>query len=330
MRPSMNGGGPPALTDAQRLELYYFLCLSRRFDERMVSLWKQGRGLGTSFSSRGHEGVSVGCGYALQQKDMAAPMHRNVGLHMVRGVPPGKLLANYLGRQAGATGGRDANLHGVGDLERNLIGFISHIPQSLPVALGAAMAFRYRGLPHAALTITGDGASTAGVFHETLNMAALYQAPLVVVLESNQYAYSTPTAQHSKVTDMTVKAAAHGLPVHSVDGNDVEAVFRSASQCLQSARKGQGPAFIEARTMRMMGHALHDGAEYVPPELLQEWEARDPVATYRVRMAKNGLAEAKLKSLEDRVEKEMDEAIAYAEECPFPTPESVVEGVYAS
>ncbi len=317
------------LSTSQRLEIYYFLYLTRRFDERMVSLWKQGRGLGTSFSARGHEAVSVGCGYALENDDMAAPMHRNVGTHIVRGVAPGKLLANYLGKSTGATRGRDANMHGVGDLDCNLIGFISHIPQSMSVALGAAMSFKYRGQPQAALTVCGDGASTAGTFHETLNMAAIYQAPLVIILENNQYAYSTPVDAHSAVSDLAEKASAHGVKAQVVDGNDVEAMYFATYEYLAQARKGGGPGLIEAKTMRMLGHALHDGAEYVPKALLATWENRDPVSRYRSKLQEIGLAETDLAEIEAQVELEMDEAITFAEDSPFPEASTVTEGVYA-
>ncbi len=317
------------LSTFQRLEIYHFLYLTRRFDERMVSLWKQGRGLGTSFSARGHEAVSVGCGYALEEDDVAAPMHRNVGTHMVRGVAPGKLLANYLGKSTGATRGRDANMHGVGDLDFKLIGFISHIPQSMSVALGAAMSFKYRGKPQAALTVCGDGASTAGTFHETLNMAAIYKAPLVIVLENNQYAYSTPVDSHSAVSDLAVKAAAHGIKAQIVDGNDVEAIYFATHEYLAQARQGEGPGLIEAKTMRMLGHALHDGAEYVPQALLATWENRDPVSCYRSKLRDIGFAETDLAEIEAQVEREMDEAIAFAEGSAYPTASTVMEGVYA-
>jgi len=317
------------LSPTQRLEIYYFLYLARRFDERMVSLWKQGRGLGTSFSSRGHEAVSVGCGYALEEDDIAAPMHRNVGTHMVRGVVPGRLLSNYLGKATGATRGRDANIHGVGDLDCNLIGFVSHIPQSMSVALGAAMSFKIRGQPQAALTVCGDGASTAGTFHETLNMAAIYQAPLVVILENNQYAYSTPVGTHSAVTDLAGKASAHGVKAQVVDGNDVEAVYYATHAYLTSARQGQGPGLIEAKTMRMLGHALHDGAEYVPAELLATWEGRDPVSRDRTRLRDAGTADAALAAIEARVEQEMDAAVAFAEGSAYPDAATVMEGIYA-
>ena len=325
----MNRTFSSLLSTAQQQEVYYFLYLARRFDERMVSLWKQGRGLGTSFSSRGHEAVSVGAGYALEADDVAAPMHRNVGTHMVRGVSPGRLLANYLGKETGATRGRDANIHGVGDLGCNLIGFISHIPQSMSVALGAAMSFKYRDQPRAALTVCGDGASTAGTFHETLNMAAVYKAPLVVILENNQYAYSTPVATHTIVVDLADKALAHGIKAQVVDGNDVEAVYGAAHEYLSLARQGHGPGLIEAKTMRMQGHALHDGAEYVPQKLLTAWEHRDPVASYRTKLLKAGVENPALQKIEARVELEMDEAIAFAEGSPFPDATTVTEGVYA-
>lgn len=325
----MNDNPASLLTFSQKLEIYYFLYLARRFDERMVSLWKQGRGMGTSFSSRGHEAVSVGSGYALEKDDMAAPMHRNVGTHMVRGVSPGKLLANYLGKKTGATRGRDANLHGVGDLECNLIGFISHIPQSMSVALGTALSFKYRNQPQAALTICGDGASTAGTFHETLNMAAIYNAPLVILLENNQYAYSTPVGLHSKVSDLADKASGHGIKVQVVDGNDVEAVYVATHEYLSQARQGGGPGLIEAKTMRMQGHALHDGAEYVPKDKLASWELRDPVSLFRSKLQAAGLGESVLLEIEARVEREMDKAIAYAEGSPYPDAATVAEGVYA-
>ena len=318
------------LNPEQRAEIYYWMRLTRRFDETMVSIWKQGRGLGTCFSARGHEAVSIGSGYALRQDEVAAPMHRNVGMFMLRGLPPRQIFANLLGKATGTTRGRDANLHGNGDLSRGLIGFISHIPQSLPVALGAAMSFRYRNQPLAVLTVCGDGGSTAGVFHEVMNMASIYKAPLVVVLENNQYAYSTPAAMHSAVPDMADKAAAYNVPSCIVDGNDVEAVYDAASRMLERARQGAGPGLIEAKTMRMLGHAIHDGAEYVPPDLLADWEKRDPVRAYRTKLeAALDVSDAALQAAEARVDREIEEALAFAEASDYPAADTVLDGVYA-
>ena len=319
------------LQPRQQLELYYWMRLTRTFDERMVALWKQGRGVGGTFSQRGHEAISVGVGYALGPDDVAAPMHRDLGTFLLRGITPRQMFANLLGRATGPTRGRDVNLHGVGDQRRGLFSFISHLPQSLPLGLGAAMAFRYRGESRVAVAFTGDGASNAGLFHETLNMAALWDAPLVVVVENNQYAYSTPTADTMKVTEIAQRAAGYGIPGVTVDGNDVEAMYAAATGAIARARAGGGPTLIEARTMRMLGHAIHDGAEYVPAGLLAEWEARDPVIGYAARLLAARVTDrAELEELDQRCQVEVTDAVAYAEASPWPRPETVAEGIYAA
>lgn len=319
------------LTAEDKLQLYTWMRLTRTFDERMIAYWKQGRGVGGTFSQRGHEATSVGAAYALAPEDVVAPMHRDLGAYLLRGLTPQRIFANLLGRETGVTRGRDANLHGIGDLRYNIFGFISHLPHSMPVALGAAMSFVYRGEPRVAMTFTGDGASSAGLFHETLNMAAVYQAPLVVIVENNQYAYSTPLSQQMKVVDIADRAAVYGMPGVIVDGNDVEAVYAVAREAVDRARRGDGPTLIEAKTMRMLGHAIHDGAEYVPAELLAAWEARDPVILYGARLVGEGVAtEAVLDAIGRACEEEVEDAIAFAEASPWPDPAMVEEGVYAA
>lgn len=311
------------------LDLYYWMRLARTFDDRMLALWKQGRGVGGTFSGRGHEAIAVGAAAALGPGDVLAPMHRDLAACFQRGITPRRIAANLLGRDTGVTHGRDANLHGVGDLSLNVIGFISHLPHSVPVALGAAMAFRYRGEPRVALTITGDGASNAGLFHETLNMAALYAAPFVVIVENNKYAYSTPIDQSMKVPSIAGRAAAYGLPGVEVDGNDVHAVLAATADAVARARVGAGPTLIEAHTMRLLGHAVHDGAEYVPPALLAEWTARDPLRLARERLLANGVTEADIAAVDARCEAEVEDAFAFAFASPWPDPGRVTDGVYA-
>jgi pyruvate dehydrogenase E1 component alpha subunit len=318
------------VTRDQQLEFYYWMCLTRIFDERMIALWKQGRGVGGTFSQRGHEAIGVGAACALRAEDVVAPMHRDLGCYLVRGLTPRRIFGNLLGRANGVSQGRDANLHGMGDLDHNLIGFISHLPHSLPVALGAAMSFVYRNEPRVALTFTGDGASSAGLFHETLNLAAVQNAPLVVIVENNQYAYSTPLTQQMKISELVQRAAAYGIVGVAVDGNDVEAVYSVVAEAAARARRCGGPTLIEARTMRMLGHAIHDGAEYVPPELLAEWEARDPVYTYAARLLAQGVGDqAELDEIRVRCEVEVTDAIEFAEASPLPDPATVEVGVYA-
>jgi pyruvate dehydrogenase E1 component alpha subunit len=191
------------------------------------------------------------------------------------------------------------------------------------------MSFRYRGEPRVAMGFTGDGASNSGLYHEVLNMAALYRAPLVVILENNQYAYSTPCQQASRVTSIAGHAAGYGLQTTTVDGNDVEAVHRAAVAAVERARAGEGASLIEAQTLRMLGHAVHDGAEYVPRELLAEWDARDPVIGYRRTLAAADVAEEQLVAIDRRCRDEVEDAVAFAEASPWPDPTTVTRGVYA-
>jgi len=319
------------LSNDTLLAIYYYMRLTRVFDERMIAYWKQGQGTGGTFSQRGHEAVSVGAAFALQPEDVIAPMHRDLGASFVRGLTPRRVFANLLGKETGVTAGRDANLHGMGDLAFNHIGFISHLPLSLPVACGAAMAFQYRNQPSVALTFVGDGSSSAGVFHETLNLAAVRQAPLIVIVENNQYAYSTPLAQQTRQPDIARRADGLGLPGLIVDGNDVEAVYGVVSEAVQRARSGGGPTLIEAKTMRMQGHAIHDGFEYVPRELLAEWEARDPVTLFEKRLLETNVCDQdELDEIGVRCEAEVTDAITFAEASPYPDPTTVADRVYAS
>ena len=296
----------------------------------MIALWKQGRGVGTTFNQRGHEAISVGAGLALDPDDVAAPLHRDLGCFLVRGMSPRRLMANQLGRATGVTGGRDGNLHGCGDLSLNLVGFISHLPQTMPVALGAAMSFSYRSEPRVALTFVGDGSSCTGVFHESLNLAAVRKAPLVVVLENNQYAYSTPLHQQMAIDRLAVRAEAHGMESATVDGNDVEEVHRTVKKAVEKARQGGGPTLIEAVTMRMLGHAIHDGAEYVPQTLLDDWEDRDPLRLYEEKLVTRRLVdEDYLARVEEKCREIVADAVEFAESSPWPDPDTVSDRVYA-
>ncbi|MBK8051465.1 MAG: thiamine pyrophosphate-dependent dehydrogenase E1 component subunit alpha [Anaerolineales bacterium] len=319
------------LTVDQRLELYYWMALTRTFDEQMVALWKQGRGVGGTFSQRGHEAISVGAAYALAPEDVVAPMHRDLGAYLLRGMTPRRIFGNLLARANGVSGGRDANLHGMGDLDLRLIGFISHLGHAMPVSLGVAMSFVYRNEPRVAMAFTGDGTTSAGIFHETLNMAAVWNAPLVMIVENNQYAYSTPLDQQMKVHDIARRADGYGIPGVIVDGNDVEAVYAVARDAVARARVGGGPTLIEAKTMRMLGHAIHDGFEYVPRELLAEWEQKDPVVRYEAKLGELGVADAEeLAEIRQRCEVEVVDAIEFAEASALPDPATVADGVYAS
>lgn len=318
------------LTRDQLLELYYWMVLTRSFDERMLAYWKQGKGVGGTYSQRGHEAISVGAGYALAPDDIVAPMHRDLGTYLLRGLTPRRIFASLLGKETSVNRGRDSNLHGLGDLNLGIVGFISHLPLSLPVTVGVAMSFKLRKEPRVALTFTGDGSSSAGVWYESLNLAALYNAPVVVIVENNQYAYSTPVTAQTRAKHIADRAVGFDMPGVIVDGNDVETVYAVVKEAVERARSGGGPTLIEAKTMRMRGHAIHDGAEYVPAELLAEWEARDPVAQFHTRLLRDGVAdETELDEIRQRTLIEIEDAIQYAEDSPLPDPETITDGVYA-
>ena len=322
--------GELALSGQERRNLLYWMRLTRTLDDQLVALWKQGRGVGGTFNQKGHEAISVGTGAALRPDDVVAPIHRDLGCYLIRGMTPRRIVANQLGRVTGVTRGRDANLHGCGDLDLGIIGFISHIPQSVSTALGAAMSFTYRGEKRAAMTYLGDGGTTTGVFHEVLNMAAVMASPLVVVVENNQYAYSTPLRQSMAGDNIAARSEALGVPAQIVDGNDLEAVYRCAVIALDRARSGGGPSLIEAKTMRMLGHAIHDGAEYVPPEMLAEWEAKDPIARYERKLLEAGIADrAHLEAVARNCREVADDAVRFAEASDWPDPATVQQGVFA-
>ncbi len=319
-----------ALANEQKLEIFYWMVLARTFDEGMVSLWKQGRGLGGTFSQRGHEAVSVGSAFALRPEDIIAPMHRDIGAYFLRGLTPRRVFGNLLGKVTGVSGGRDANIHGMGDLSLNIVGYISHIPMSMPITLGVAMSLKLRNEAKVAMTYVGDGGSTAGLWHETLNMAALYKVPYVLIVENNQYAYSTHVSDQMPIENIADRAAGYNMPGTIVDGNDVEAVYKATCEAVDRARQGGGPSLIEAKTMRMLGHAIHDGAEYVPRELLAEWEKKDPVARYQAKLLAEEVADIEeLKEIRKRAAVEIEDAIEFAESSPYPDPDSVEEGIYA-
>lgn len=313
-----------------QIEMYAWMRLTRVFDDQMVAMWKQGRGLGGTFSGRGHEAISVAAGMALGANDVVAPMHRDLGTYLVRGMTPERIFGNLLGRTIGASGGRDANLHGLADLGLGIIGFVSHIPQALPTALGVAMSFRYRDEPRVALTFIGDGGTTAGAFHETLNMAGLWQAPFVLVIENNKYAYSTPLEQQMRSSNFSERAAAYGVQTIDVDGNSVNSMYSACKDAIERARRGEGPTVIEATTMRMLGHAIHDGAEYVPRELLEHWEQRDPIALHRAHLIESTIAsESTLDQLDVAARERISKAVDTAQNAPFPEASSLTDGVFA-
>ena len=317
------------LTREQQLELYYFMQLNRRLEDRLVRLFRQNKIVGGVYLSLGQEAISVGTAYALEPRDWMAPMIRNIGSLLVKGFRPRDIFTQHMARYTSPTQGKDGTSH-FGDLKvRHVVSPISMLGDLIPVVTGVAMAGRYLGQKIVAMTWIGDGGSSTGAFHEGLNLAAVQRAPLVLVLENNQWAYSTPVAHQVPLKNLADRALAYGIPSRIVDGNDVLSVYQSTKEAVEECRAGRGPVLIEAKTMRMKGHAQHDPAEYVPKEMFDFWKARDPIPRFEAYLTEHKLWDAKQKSeMDARIERELDADQKFAEESPMPPPEIAEQGVY--
>ncbi len=317
------------LSRERQLELYRFLKLNRLVEDRLTNLYRQGKVVGGLYGSRGQEAVSVGTAYALGPADIVAPLIRNLGVMLVRGVSPREVFTQYMARGTSPTGGKDCNLH-FGDLKRGLISPISMLGALVPVMAGVGLAAKLQHKSYVAMTYIGDGGTSTGDFHEGMNVAAVLGVPLVVVAEHNGYAYSTPTARQMKIKDLAQRAAAYGIPARTVDGNDVLAVYEAARAMIETARAGGGPQLLEVKTFRMKGHAEHDDASYVPKELVEQWKAKDPIDRFERHLLAGELAtQDELDAIVGRINAELDADVDFALASPMPPPERACEGVYA-
>ena len=317
------------LTREQYLDLYYYMQLNRQLEERMVRLFRQNKIVGGLYSSLGQEAVSVGTCYALEKRDWIAPMIRNIGALLVKGVPPRDIFTQHMAKYTSPTQGKDGTSH-FGDLKvRHIVSPISMLGDLIPVMTGVAMAGRYLGQNIVALTWIGDGGSSTGAFHEGLGLAASQRAPFVLIIENNQWAYSTPVSRQVPIQNLADRGAAYGIASAIVDGNDVVAVYQAAKEAVDECRAGRGPRLIEVKTMRMRGHAQHDPAEYVPKEMFEYWKARDPITLYEKYLTENKIWDAVTKSeIDARIERELDVEQKFAEDSPLPPPALAEEGVY--
>ncbi len=321
------------LSEEQRLELYYFMRLTRSLEERLVNLYRQTKVVGGLFRSLGQEADAVGSAYALDRArgDILSPLIRNLGSMLVQGATPLEILRQYMARGDAPTRGRELNIH-FGDLERGFIGQISHLGDMVPVMAGVTLSFKIRGEARVGLVYVGDGATSTGAFHEGLNLAAVQHLPLVVIIENNGYAYSTPVATQTAVGELAEKALAYGIPGQRADGNDVLAVYDVTRRAVDRARRGEGVTLIELVTYRRKGHAEHDNQSYVPAGEIARWETEnDPIDRYvRVLHDEYHVWPDALRAIDARVGSELDQAVAAAEASPMPDPAGVLVDVYGA
>src|SRR5688572_3638360 len=266
--------------------------LTRTLEERLVALYRQTKVVGGLFRSLGQEADAVGSAFALERRDVLSPLIRNLGSMLVKGATPVEILKQYMARGDSPTRGRELNIH-FGDTDRGFIGQISHLGDMVPVMAGVTLSFKLRGEDRVGLVYVGDGATSTGAFHEGINLAAVQRCPLVVVVENNGWAYSTPLPTQTAVRELKDKAMAYGIPGWQADGNDVLAVYDLTKRAVDHARSGGGTVLVELMTYRRKGHAEHDNQSYVPPGEIERWEREnDPIDRFvRVLLEREGVSE---------------------------------------
>jgi TPP-dependent pyruvate/acetoin dehydrogenase alpha subunit len=312
------------------LGVYRNMLITRAIEERGHILYKQGKIPGSFYTGRGNEAASVGVATAMGPEDVGTPLHRDMGVHVVRGVEPWRIFAQYMGRVDGPTKGKDGNVH-MADSKLGLLAMVSHLPAMLPVAVGCALAFRIREEARVAVGWFGEGASARGDAHEGMNLAGVRRLPVVFVCDNNQWAYSTPAHLEYATEHVADRAQAYGFDGVVVDGTDVLAVYREAKRAIERARGGGGPTLLECLTLRMEGHAVHDDAFYVPKEMFEEWAKRDPLERFRTWLQEHAnMTTEEEDEIAAGVKKILSDALQRADESPLPDPSQLTEGVYAT
>ena len=308
---------------------WHFMSMMREVEDRIErKLYRQGKILGGVYVGRGQEAIPVGTALLAEPDDVLFPSHRDMAVFLIRGVHPRRIFAQYMGRVGGLTRGRDGNMH-MGDLRLNIVSIISAMAACVPVAAGAALALKYKGTRNVTLCYFGDGATSRGDWHEGINFASVLKLPLVLICNNNQYAYSTPVSRQMGCANVADRGPAYGIPAEIVDGNDVFAVHEAAARAVEHARAGLGPYLVECKTFRMTGHSAHDGADYVPDHLWDEWGKRDPIVRLEQFMVDQGWTQpAQLEDLRAAMQRDVDEAIEWAENSPYPDASELLDNVY--
>ena len=317
------------LSQKQLIEIYRWMLLNRRMEAALENLYKQGKVVGGVYFGLGQEACSCASAYALREDDWMGPMIRNQGSLLVRGFPARDIMMQYMAKAGSPTKGRDASSHFGDHQKRNVVAPISTLGDLIPVLAGVALGARLQGRNIAVMTYIGDGGQSTGVTYEGINFAAVQNLGLVLFVENNLWGYSTPADMQFLVKDLAERAIAYGIPGVIVDGTDACQVYDAAHEACERARRAQGPTLIEAKMMRMKGHAIHDAAEYVPKPLFEYWRKRDPILRLEQHLLKKKwLTREENDSLIADVERELDADREFAVAAPMPQPESAAGGVY--
>jgi pyruvate dehydrogenase E1 component alpha subunit len=317
------------LSPEQLLEMFYWLKLIRTFDERLSILVRQGQVRSGVYTGIGQEAIIVGTCFGLRKEDFVCPLHRDLGLFLMKGVDARTMMSQMFGKTTGLSKGRDSALHS-GVTELGIFGNTSMLGANLPVAAGLALTFKMEKTDNVVVAYFGEGASNTGDFHEALNFAGVHRLPILFVCENNQYAYSVPVEKSMAIDDVADRAESYGFDGVSINGNDVLAVYQTTQGALARAREGDGPTLIECKTYRWHGHSEHDKAFYRTDEELAMWKSRDPIPTFTTYLkGLKTLTDDKAGEIEARVKQAIDDAVDFAQGAPDPTPEDAVTDLYA-
>jgi len=318
------------LSKAQCIEIYRWMLLNRKMETALENLYKQGKVVGGVYFGLGQEGCSCASAYALKPDEWLGPLIRNQGSLLVRGFPARDIMMQYMAKAGSPTKGRDASSHFGDHQQRNVVSPISTLGDLIPVLAGVALGARLQGKNIAVMTYIGDGGQSTGVTYEGLNFAAVQNLGLVLFVENNLWGYSTPADMQFRVKDLAERAIAYGIPGVIVDGTDPCQVYDAAHEACERARRGEGPTLIEAKMMRMKGHAIHDAAEYVPKPLFEYWKKRDCIARFENYLvnAKKWLTKDENAKLISEIDRQLEADRDFAVSSPMPEPASAAGGTY--
>jgi TPP-dependent pyruvate/acetoin dehydrogenase alpha subunit len=306
------------------LTMYRRMVLIRRFEERVKFLFLEGVMPGTIHQYQGQEACAVGVCAALETDDVITSTHRPHGHCIAMGLPVRDMMAELFGKTTGCCKGKGGSMH-MGDLARGVVPAIAIVAGGVPLAAGCALAFKMRKEKRVAVAFMGDGATNEGVFHETLNMAAIWDLPVVFVIENNLYGASTPVRMVNRVEALSEKAQIYRIPGTTVDGNDPLAVYESAKVAAERARNGDGPSLLELMTYRITGHSRRDPALYQPKAEREKAKADEPIGRVaRFLSEQAGVTEA----IQDDVDREIEEAVQFAQQSPLPAPADALEDLF--
>ncbi|HOJ82851.1 MAG TPA: pyruvate dehydrogenase (acetyl-transferring) E1 component subunit alpha [Acetomicrobium flavidum] len=309
--------------------MYRNMLTIRYFEERVAELFAAGKCFGFVHLYVGEEAVATGACANLRKDDYITSTHRGHGHLISKGGDLKLMMAELFGRRTGYCKGKGGSMH-IADVELGILGANGIVGGGFPIAVGAGFTAKYKGTDQVAACFFGDGASNQGTFHEGLNMASIWKLPVIFINENNFYGISLSQRRSMNVPDVAARAAAYNIPGVVVDGNDVLAVYEAVQEAVKRARAGEGPTLIECKTYRYRGHFEGDPTVYRPEEEVREWKKKDPIPRFEEKLAQMGImTEEQMKQVREEIAGKIEEAVKFAEESPWPSPEEVLEDVYA-